>query len=258
MVSFLTKKKLVAATLLFAALNVQAKSCDTGKVSLQVLGSGGPELDDGRFSSSYLVSYQGKAQVLIDAGSGASVAFDRSGAKLEDLKAILLTHLHTDHSVDLPAFVKGSYFTNRVSDLTVLGPSGNRLMPATSSYVKALLGSKGAYPYLEEYISDKITSNFDVKVQDVPLEKGKTFSYQISPDIQAQAMFVHHGPVAAVAWRLNVANCSITFSGDMSNQFNVLAELAKDSDILVAHNAVPESASRIAKNLHMPPSEIGK
>lgn len=258
MFSFLTKQVLFATGLFLLALNARANSCADDNVSLQVLGSGGPEIDDGRFSSSYLVKHQNKAAILIDAGSGASFAFGESGAKFEDVQAILLTHLHVDHSVDLPAFVKGSYFTNRVSDLSILGPSGNRLMPATSEYVNALLGSNSAYPYLEEYVSSDITSDYNIKVQDVPLERNKVFSYQVSSGIQVQAVFVHHGPVAAVAWRVNIANCSVTFSGDMSNQFEVLANLAKDSDILVAHNAVPEKASKIAKNLHMPPSVIGK
>ena len=258
MYSYLTKTAWLTTGLLLVAFNAQANTCADNNVSLQVLGSGGPEIDDGRFSSSYLVKHQNKAAVLIDAGSGASFAFGESGAKFEDVQAVLLTHLHVDHSVDLPAFIKGSYFTNRVSDLSIFGPSGNRLMPATSEYVNALLGSNSAYPYLEEYVSKDITSDYNVVVKDVPLERNKVFSYQVSPEIQVQAAFVHHGPVAAVAWRVNIANCSITFSGDMSNQFDVLANLAKDSDILVAHNAVPERASKIAKNLHMPPSEIGK
>ena len=65
-------------------------------------------------------------------------------------------------------------------------------------------------------------------------------------------------PVAAVAWRVDIGTCSITFSGDMSNKNNVLATLAKDSDILVMHNAVPQSATGLAINLHMRPLDIGK
>ena len=47
-------------------------------VSLQVLGSGGPELDDGRASASYLLWKDEKANVLVDAGSGSSVQFGAS------------------------------------------------------------------------------------------------------------------------------------------------------------------------------------
>ena len=69
---------------------------------------------------------------------------------------------------------------------------------------------------------------------------------------------MHHGPIAAVAWRVELAGCSIVFSGDMNNQFNVLSSFAEDANILVANNAVPDNASGLAINLHMTPSTITK
>ena len=50
----------------------------------------------------------------------------------------------------------------------------------------------------------------------------------------------------------------MVFSGDMNDKKHTLAALAADADILVAHNAVPEDASGTARDLHMPPSVIGK
>jgi ribonuclease BN (tRNA processing enzyme) len=194
----------------------------------------------------------------VDAGPGASIAFGESGAKFEDLQAVLLTHLHVDHSADLPAFIKGGFFTSRQTALPVYGPAANDLMPATSEYLQSLLGPAGAYPYLKEYVTQTQGAAFKVKTIDVPLERQKISHYSISNAITASATFVHHGPVAAVAWRVEVAGCSIVFSGDMSNRFDVLSRLAKEVDLLVAHNAIPEEASRVAHNLHMSPSVIGK
>jgi len=77
-------------------------SCAEHNISLQVLGSGGPELDDQRASSSYLIWADNKAVALIDIGGGASLNYERSGAQFEDLKVIALSHLHVDHSADLP------------------------------------------------------------------------------------------------------------------------------------------------------------
>jgi len=73
---------------------------------LQVLGSGGLEINDGLASSSYLVWIDNKATILIDAGGGCSLNFEKSGANFNDLKVILLTHLHVDHSVELPVYIK--------------------------------------------------------------------------------------------------------------------------------------------------------
>jgi ribonuclease BN (tRNA processing enzyme) len=238
--------------------NSYANLCKTDQVKLQVLGSGGPELDDGRNSSGYLIWYQDKAQVLIDAGAGSSVEYGRSGAKLEDLQAILLTHLHVDHSADLAAFIKGSYFTSRSVNLPLYGPAANDLMPSTSDYLQRLVGDKGAFAYLNGYVNKRADADYKVLATDVPLLKGQTFNYSITKDITAKATFVHHGPVAAVAWRVELAGCSIVFSGDMNNQFDVLSSFASEADILVANNAVPDNASGAALNLHMTPSAIAQ
>ncbi|WP_293750395.1 MBL fold metallo-hydrolase [uncultured Paraglaciecola sp.] len=252
------KLSILLSILLLVCTNSDANQCQTAQVKLQVLGSGGPELDDGRNSSGYLIWYKNKARVLIDTGSGSSIEFGRSGAKIEDLQGILLTHLHVDHSADLPAFIKGSYFTSRNSDLSLYGPGANDLMPSTSNYLQRLLGDKGAFAYLKGYVNKRTDADYKVVATDVPLIKGQSFNYSLTKDILAKSTFVHHGPVAAVAWRVELAGCSIVFSGDMSNQFDVLSAFAKNADILVANNAVPDNASGAALNLHMTPSAIAK
>lgn len=130
--------------LIVFSLQTKASQCKTDQLKLQILGSGGPELDDDRSSSGYLIWYKNKARVLIDAGAGSSVEYGRSGAKFEDLQGILLTHLHVDHSADLAAFIKGSYFTSRNTHLALYGPAANDLMPSTSDYLQRLMGDKGA------------------------------------------------------------------------------------------------------------------
>ena len=225
---------------------------------MQVLGSGGPELDDGRASSAYLIWYEDKARILIDTGPGSSVNFGIAKANFADLDAILLTHLHVDHSADLPAFIKGAYFSGRNQALPIFGPAENALMPATSSFIERLIGNNGAFAYLSDYLSDASGANFKINSIDIPLLRDKIHNHLLNDDVSLQSTFVHHGPVAAVAWRVNIAGCSISFSGDMSNQYQSLAKLAIDSDLLVINNAIPEGAQGIARNLHMPPSEIGK
>ncbi|MBL4631254.1 MAG: MBL fold metallo-hydrolase, partial [Paraglaciecola sp.] len=237
---------------------VHSKQCESNQVKLQILGSGGPELDDGRHSSGYLIWYKNKARVLIDAGAGSSIMYGQSGAKYADLQAILLTHLHVDHSADLAAYIKGGFFTPRSENLRLYGPAANELMPSTSEYLQRLVGDKGAFAYLQGYVNKRASADYKVIATDVPLIKGQTFNYSLGNNITAKATFVHHGPVAAVAWRVELAGCSIVFSGDMSNQFDVLSAFANEADILVANNAVPDNASGVALNLHMTPSSIAK
>jgi ribonuclease BN (tRNA processing enzyme) len=187
-------------------------ACQTSDVRLQVLGSGGPELDDGRASSSYIIWQHEKATVLLDVGPGSSVNFGASGADFSDIKALLLPHLHVDHSANLPAFIKGSYFTSRNQDLSIWGPEGNTLMPSTREYVTRLLDAKGAFAYLSDY------TEANSQAHNISLTPHKQRSVKINDNITLIASAVHHGPIAAVAWRVDFADCSITFSRDMSNQ----------------------------------------
>lgn len=230
--------------------------CAADRVRLQVLGSGGPEITDQRASTSYLLWVRDKAQVLVDVGGGSSLNFEKSGAGFEDIKAIALTHLHVDHSADLPVYIKASFFTARLHHLKIFGPDGNDLMPSTNEYVHNLVGSQGAFRYLDNYLSSEKRSAYKIKPFNVALGQPRS-SFHVD-NIQLTAMPVHHGPIAAVAWRIEVEGCSLTFSGDMSNKFNVLSTLAKDTDILVAHNAIPEEERGFGRILHMVPSTIGK
>ena len=236
---------------------VVADQCSDQGVWLQVLGSGGPELTDRRASTGYLVWQDGRARVLIDAGSGTLLQFEKSGARIEDLEYVLLTHLHVDHSVDLPALIKGSFFTSRTQDLPIYGPTGNRLMPDTIQFVRDLFeDNNGAFRYLGDYLTGNAA--YQLQTRNVSTERREVQVIVDREDIKLAAIPVHHGPVPALAWRIELENRVITISGDMNGDYHTLEELAKDSDLLIAHHAIPVGASGVARNLHMPPSVIGK
>jgi ribonuclease BN (tRNA processing enzyme) len=221
-----------------------------------VLGSGGPELDDGRASSGYVIWHDGKARILVDMGGGTLFRFEQSGASLNDLDIILLSHMHVDHSNDLPALIKASFFTDRNRDLPLYGPTGNRLMPSASNFVRDLFGPEGAYQYLNAYLDG--AESYRLLPNDV---KATGRSEQLVWDdsrFRLTAVPVHHGPIPALAWRVEIAGKTIVFSGDMNNDNDTLTALAQQADLLVAHHAIPEEARGVARNLHMPPSVIGQ
>jgi ribonuclease BN (tRNA processing enzyme) len=210
-----------------------------------VLGSGGPELDDGRASSGYVIWHNGKARILVDMGSGSLFHFEQSGASLNDLDVILLSHFHVDHSNDLPDLIMASYFSGRDRDLFLYGPTGNRLMPSATDFVQDLFGPDGAYRYLNDYLDG--TESYRLLPHNVEA-KGKAEHVVLADSrYRLTAVPVHHGPVPALAWRVDIGGRSLVFSGDMNNQNNTLATLAKQADLLVAHHAIPEQAGVIAQ-----------
>ena len=250
-------KLLVILLLLFVfPLHASPIDCHGKGVWLQVLGSGGPEINDGRASSGYLVWKDGHARILVDMGSGSHTHFEQSRAVLNDLDVVLLTHLHADHSNDLPALIKSSFFTKRNRDLPVYGPTGNRLMPSTTRFVQALFGEKGAFPYLADFLDgSRLYRLLPVDVDISQKDKRIVLDYK---RFRISALPVNHGPIPAIAWRVDIDDKSVVFSGDMSNKKDVLWRLAKKADVLVAHHAINEISNPVARNLHMPPSEIGK
>ena len=231
--------------------------CKGKNLAIQVLGSGGPEIDDNRASTAYLIWIKGKARILVDMGTGSINRFEASAARLNDIDLILMTHFHVDHSNDLPAFIKASYFTGRNRDLALYGPSGNHLMPSAVEFTHALFDDSGAYRYLNSYITQG-ADDYRLIAHNVNADETTVHPVISNQDYAISAVAVHHGPVPAIAWRIDIDGQSFVFSGDMSNKYQSLSALAKDADILVAHNAVPEDASEIARNLHMPPSIIGR
>jgi ribonuclease BN (tRNA processing enzyme) len=225
-------------------------------IALQVLGSGGPESGDKRASSAYVVWIDGKSKILIDFGGGASLRFEEVNAKIQDLDVILLTHLHVDHTADIPALLKSSFFTRASGDLHIYGPDENRFMPSTEDFIERLFeDDKGAWQYLGDHLDG--SASLQLKVHDIDdTRKVKTLYKQ--GDISISAVSVHHGPIPSVAYRVTVGDKSITFSGDMNGDYHTLETLAKGTDILVAHNAVPKGSTGVAAQLHMTPNIIGQ
>lgn len=235
-----------------------AQSCGSKGVAVQVLGSGGPELQDKRASSSYLVWEDGRARVLVDAGGGSALRFGESGAQMSQLDVILFTHFHVDHSGDLSALIKSSWFEDRKRPLPIYGPPGNDFMPSTTEFVADFFGEKrGAYRYLSELLAPGEEGSYKMQPHNVVAGVTPIAVFR-SGDLEVSAVRVVHGSVPALAWRVLAGGKVIVFSGDTDGDGDALVRLAKNADLLIAHNAVPEGAEGIERRLHMPPSVIGQ
>lgn len=225
-------------------------------VTLQVLGSGGPESGDKRASSSYLIWINGKNRILVDFGGGASLRFEEAGAHIEDLDVILLTHLHVDHTADLPALLKSSFFTTASGNLHLFGPDDNKFMPSTKKFVDRLFNNDyGAWQYLGDHLDG--IARLQLKAHNITKSKKEKVIYT-QGNIKITAVSVHHGPIPAIAYRIDIDKKSITFSGDMNGDYHTLEKLGFKTDILVMHNAVPKNAKGVAAKLHMTPLVIGE
>ena len=216
-----------------------AATCSGHGVQVQVLGSGGPELEDRRAYSSYLVWQDGRPRILVDSGSGSALRFGQASAHVAQLDAVLFTHLHVDHSADFPALIKSSYFEERALPLPVYGPAGNEDFPSTTEFVADLFdGKRGAYRYLADFLAGK-DGGYSLQAHDVVLTAHEIRTVVSARDLLLDATQVIHGGVPAIAWRVAIGGKTIVFSGDTNGDNGNLERLAKGADLFVAHNSVP-------------------
>src|SRR5579872_5195468 len=94
-------------------------------MKVTLLGTGCPQCDPDRLGPASLVQHGGH-QLLIDVGSGATQRLISAGSSGRKLQAVLLTHLHSDHIVDLFQLVISSWHQGRDRPQRIYGPAGTR------------------------------------------------------------------------------------------------------------------------------------
>ena len=226
---------------------VAAPACGTAPVQVQALGPGGPEPGK-RAANAYLVRLDGKPRALIDIGAGVALRFREAGANVADLDVILLTRLHVDRTADLPALVDSSLAENRGRPLPLYGPSGNKFMPSTVTFVRALFdNTRGAYRYLGNLLNPLAKDSYKLRPSDVGEERRRLGARRApDPDIlsafanerlRTSAVYVAHGSAPALAWRVDAGTKGIAFSEDNGN--DSLERLIKNADLLIMNLSAP-------------------
>lgn len=251
---------MVAAGLLAASswTAAQAQGPCGGPVSLQFLGTGGPIAEGHRAGSSAVVWLDGKAVLLVDAGSGAFTRYGEAGIHFEDHRAILLTHFHADHVADLSAILNSGGFSDRTAALPVIGPTGNQDFPGLRDHLHALLDPEtGAFRYLSGYLTGRdgkvLLQPEEVDPADAPIR------FDLGNGLAVTAIGVEHGVVPALGYLVEVGGKTIVFAGDQNAQSDAfVAELkGRAPDILVVHNVIPEGPGQPI-GLHRSPADLGE
>lgn len=241
---------------LFTSNEPETRACEPQGVRLQALGSGGAEPVAGRAGASYLVWIDGKARVLVDASAGAPLRLAEAGAGLADLDAVVFTRLHAARTAGLPMLVQSSMLEKRERALPVYGPAGDRTMPSTVTFVRALFdGTRGAWRHLGAHLNPLARDTYKLQPRDVA-PKPRPLGMPRKPDddpvltvfsnerLRLQAVPVAGGAGPALAWRIEAAGKSIVIAGDGMD--DGVARLARGADLLVAHPGQPENADAVA------------
>jgi len=245
-------------TRLLAVLAILAGAAQAGSLELVVLGSGGPR-PFGRAGSSYIVEVNGTPRILVDAGPGAFVRIGEMKIDLDHVDTVLLTHLHIDHSGDLPGFFKARTLTAQAPSIrfNVFGPVGGGAFPSTSRFLQLLFEKGGAWEYQKTFGAEE-----EIRGVDLPVDLESPERRILDADgLRVTAVATHHGDCPSVAYRVDYGSQSIVFSGDMdATALPNLVHLAKGCSLLVFHCAVldPPGSPAQLYALHTPPRRIGE
>jgi len=229
------------AVALVASSGALAQSCTGNPVAVQVLGSGAPGFVKDRANTSYLLWVGNQARILVDAGGGAYVRFGQAQAKFSDLSMILVSHLHPDHSSDLPG-VLWSGRNTRNDTLPIAGPSGNDAAPALNDFLTRLFDPKsGSWEVLSSVVAPGPGVKLDPRVVDVTKQEPTTVYDR--DGVKVSAMGIPHGNLPTVAYRVETQGVTVVLSSDQNGTNPRFPDFAKGADILLMHLAIGVNAN---------------
>ena len=227
-------------------------------MQLTLLGTGCPKVDPLRFGPSNLVSTL-KAMILIDCGSGVTQRLEKLKISSSRIDALFLTHLHSDHVIDLYQLIISSWHSYRDRPWLIYGPKG------TKKFVQSIMKAwKNERNLRIKYEKRSSIQAFNIKICEF-----KNYGNIKINDLVVEYFEVDHKPVKyAYGFNFHHNRKKITISGD-TKPCNNLMKYAQKTNILV-HEVFVEGELKPIKKFrskqtlhnvkayHTSSSEVGK
>ncbi|TLP48271.1 MBL fold metallo-hydrolase [Cohaesibacter sp. CAU 1516] len=194
--------------------------------SVTLLGTkGGPAIRPGTpMPTSMLVEMDGQ-RLLVDAGLGVTRGVCDAGVALTELDAILITHLHSDHYLELGPLLHTAWTAGLKKPLTVWGPDG------LAHYWEKFLDSM-AFD-IELRVRDEGRPDLASLVTIERLAQG-CFSFN---GLLIETMLNVHPPIEeSYALKISGSHHRVVLSGDTA-PMEAMVTFAKGADLLV-HEAM--------------------
>lgn len=230
--------------------------------SITLLGvKGGPAIRPGsNLPTSTLVQMGGRT-ILVDAGLGASRGICDQGVALPEIDLVFVTHLHSDHYLELGPFFHTAWMAGLSRPVPVIGPSG------LGHYWRHFVESMSFD--IDLRIEDEGRTDFASLAELRTIGDGLVFS---DDRLRVTAMRNVHPPIAeSFALRLEADGKVLVLSGDTAFMPEMI-DFARGADLLV-HEAmlmagvdalvkrVPNGDERLRRHLlrsHTPAEDCGR
>ncbi len=179
---------------------------------LTVLGSGSAFSNCG-CNAGYLVD----GRVLVDCGAPVPAVVRRASASIDELRVILLTHFHADHTFMLPTVLGARAYADTPSPerLVIAGPVGTREYVTrllATGYGTHMLGTVAANVDLEYVVlqdgSDVELAGYRVRTHAVTHSIGPSLAYQLS-DASGVTIGFSGDSALCAGLRRSIAGCTL-------------------------------------------------
>jgi len=186
---------------------------------------GGPAIRPGSsMPTSQLVQMDG-LNILVDAGLGVSQALCNAGVALTDLSAIVITHLHSDHYLELGPLLHTAWTSGLKAPVPVYGP------PGLAGYWEGFLASMSFDITLRQ--RDEGRPPFAPMARSKVVHEAPFTIGSVRVDVMRNV----HPPIEETfALRLTGATRSVVLSGDTAPMKD-METFARGADLLV-HEAM--------------------
>lgn len=227
-------------------------------ISVILTGTGYPRPDPNRAGPGALAIADG-IHLQFDCGRGTVMRLAALGLLPAQLDALLFTHFHSDHIIDLADILMSRWLlSSPPAALALAGPTG---LAQLARDVRGALAADIARR--QEHSGKREPMELDVR-EFVRPARGIVEAFATG-GVRVLAGPVDHGNVThAVGYRVECGSHAIAISGDMT-ECEGLVELAKDADVLVQevlHPGLLEerfgAGSRYIVNYHTTPEAAGR
>ena len=204
---------------------------------LVILGSkGGPAIRPGGPSPTSSLLVAGGVNVVVDCGLGVSRGLVEAGLPLTAIDVVIVTHLHSDHLLELGPLLHTAWTSGLSKEVAVYGPVGTRAV--WENFLRSL-----AYD-IETRIADEGRPDLAFMVTVTEFGEGEVFA---RAGLTVTALRVEHPPVTeCYALKFSWEGRSVVFSADTA-YFPPLADFARGADVLVHEAMHPDGVDRLVK-----------
>lgn len=202
-------------------------------LDLTILGSSGSHTGPGRACSGYLLA-TGDTRVMVDCGNGSTANLQRT-TRFDELDAVVVTHRHVDHCVDLI----GMFYAMRFHQ------EGAKAMPLY------------APPEVMEMLTGLLSGDSAMRFREVfdhrEIKPGDTFD--VGPLAFEAYASVH--PVPTVSLRITHGDHVVAYSADSAGGPDLVA-CATDADLFLCEATWLGDAADYPEGIHLTARDAGR